>query len=377
MRNIKSSEELKDILKKERNIELISDWNKNHRSEITCKCYCGNIFTATVRRISENENPCGCIKRNKKKDGIIKYLKETKNIEVVSDYDKWFGHSRDKIKVKCFCGNTFESLVYNLKNHKSSCGCLVYQYKSGKNNYMWKGAGELSAHLFSSMKSNAKQRNKPFDISIDYAWELFLKQNKKCTLSGVTLQFNMNHNDRSSKTASLCMIDETKGYVKDNVMWIHKTLTKMKMNLSLQKFVEYCSLISNPLYNESVCESVSLVSKNHKFNGYMNIGSTKFKAIERGARERNLCFDITIIDMWNKFVEQRGYCAMTGLPIYFAYKNDTASLDRIDSNGGYTLDNIQWVHSDINIKLKQSLSVQELKNWCKLVYNYKKDSYEN
>ena len=44
----------------------------------------------------------------------------------------------------------------------------------------------------------------------------------------------------------------------------------------------------------------------------------------------------------------------------------TASLDRIDSDGAYTIDNVQWIHKDINV-MKNSFSEEYFMYLCKLV----------
>ena len=40
---------------------------------------------------------------------------------------------------------------------------------------------------------------------------------------------------------------------------------------------------------------------------------------------------------------------MTGMYISLEYKEQTASLDRIDNSKGYEVGNIQWVHKEINM----------------------------
>ena len=71
----------------------------------------------------------------------------------------------------------------------------------------------------------------------------------------------------------------------------------------------------------------------------------------------SLEFDFTIEDGWEMFQSQNGKCALSGIDIKFVkygrsvkatLKSQTASLDRIDSSKGYTKDNVQWVHKDIN-----------------------------
>lgn len=42
---------------------------------------------------------------------------------------------------------------------------------------------------------------------------------------------------------------------------------------------------------------------------------------------------------------------------------------RIDSTGGYTEGNVQWVHRTVNF-MKQSLSDAELVQWCRRVVGF-------
>ena len=76
---------------------------------------------------------------------------------------------------------------------------------------------------------------------------------------------------------------------------------------------------------------------------------------------------------WELFEKQNRKCALSGLLLNFPKDRNThggtASLDRIDSNGNYTLDNVQWVHKDIN-RLKNSFDQDYFINLCKLVSNY-------
>jgi hypothetical protein len=44
----------------------------------------------------------------------------------------------------------------------------------------------------------------------------------------------------------------------------------------------------------------------------------------------------------------------------------TASIDRINSREGYLLNNIQWVHKNVN-QMKWTFTKSELIQWCKLI----------
>ena len=66
------------------------------------------------------------------------------------------------------------------------------------------------------------------------------------------------------------------------------------------------------------------------------------------------------------FANFDGYCQMTGWPISISYNESTASLDRIDSKSGYIVDNIQWVHTMVNMA-KNKYGVNRFIAMCKAV----------
>ena len=81
---------------------------------------------------------------------------------------------------------------------------------------------------------------------------------------------------------------------------------------------------------------------------------------------REIQFQIEPEDALEVFVKQGRRCALSGVPLMFARKGQTASLDRIDSKLGYTKDNLQWVHKHINVA-KNSLSVSDFVTMCREV----------
>jgi hypothetical protein len=78
-------------------------------------------------------------------------------------------------------------------------------------------------------------------VEDDYIWELFLKQDRKCALSGLPIEFGTK--GRELGTASLDRIDSTKGYTPENVQWLHKDINQMKMDLTEQKFIDLCKKV--------------------------------------------------------------------------------------------------------------------------------------
>lgn len=158
--------------------------------------------------------------------------------------------SRDGSKLwlcKCECGNLKQVTTRHLNraNHNvRSCGCD--RFRSGKNHHQWTGTGEISGDWWSThvvRQSSSTARIKvPLTIDINYAWELFLIQEKKCALSGVPLKFSKKGDENS---ASLDRIDSSQGYIQGNVQWVHKHVNFMKRNYDQNYFIEFCKKIVN------------------------------------------------------------------------------------------------------------------------------------
>lgn len=86
------------------------------------------------------------------------------------------------------------------------------------------------------------------------------------------------------------------------------------------------------------------------------------------AEYRNLSWDLSVEAVWELYLAQEKVCALSGLPIGWAKVGavHTASLDRIDSTGGYTLDNVQLLHKDVNM-MKQQYSNERFVEICRAV----------
>lgn len=104
------------------------------------------------------------------------------------------------------------------------------------------------------------------------------------------------------------------------------------------------------------------------------------------AKDRGIEFNITLTDLFNLWEKQNGICALSGEKLLLAkpiFKvingkqiliespkdRNTVSLDRIDSNSAYTVDNIQFVHKTINT-MKWQLSEKEFINRCLQIVRY-------
>jgi|SRR5882724_649534 len=148
--------------------------------------------------------------------------------------------------VRCDCGKTIKIATSKWNSRTGrSCGCEKID-KAGE--FHWRGVGDrknngLGISYWNELKKNAKKRGIKFTISIQQAYDIFLKQNSLCALSGVPLLFRPSGGNRNLKTASLDRIDSSKHYEIDNVQWIHKDINRMKNNLSEKIFLDWISKI--------------------------------------------------------------------------------------------------------------------------------------
>lgn len=131
---------------------------------------------------------------------------------------------------ECECGNKKNVRASQLKcGDIKSCGCLHLTR-----------CGDISGSHFANIKSRSKWNGRDFDLKIEDIWNLFLKQNKKCALSGEEIYFSK---IRGKTTASLDRIDSSKGYFLDNVQWVHKDVNQMKSNRSDEDFLKWIEKI--------------------------------------------------------------------------------------------------------------------------------------
>jgi hypothetical protein len=96
-----------------------------------------------------------------------------------------------------------------------------------------------------------------------------------------------------------------------------------------------------------------------------------FKKYEVGAHQRNKEWKITAQDAASQLELQDSKCALTGVHLDAGasgchLNQITASLDRIDNSKGYTADNIQWVHKDVNM-MRGALTIERFQELCKMV----------
>ena len=147
----------------------------------------------------------------------------------------------------CDCGNYTQSTTRLLNRAgryvTRSCGCV--RRRRGAEHRDWQGIGEISGNWWHAHVSRefAQTSRSKVEISIDkeFAWELFVRQERRCALTGLALTI---HNRFPHNTASLDRIDSSKGYLPDNVQWVHKDVNMMKRTYDQDYFIRLCKLVA-------------------------------------------------------------------------------------------------------------------------------------
>ena len=217
----------------------------NYDAEVYCDV-CKQNKTMGLRSILEGNNKsCGCLKHVKPFG-----LQNPKCLDLTGQkFHKLMVLNVDPSRrnrvfwwCRCDCGKEKSVAARHLRNGSvKSCGCD--KHLTGKQNPCWKGYEEIGAHYWARQVRGAEQRNLSFKITIEYVWDLFIKQNKKCALTGQPLCFQ-SRTALTDGTASLDRIDSSRGYEVGNVWWVHKDINSLKSNFTLDNFREMCKLVT-------------------------------------------------------------------------------------------------------------------------------------
>jgi hypothetical protein len=101
---------------------------------------------------------------------------------------------------------------------------------------------EIPKAWFDEKKRKAEARGRSFEIDIKYIWNIYLKQDRKCALSGLPLDFDK---ESDNGTVSIDRINNDKGYIKRNIQLLHKDVNYAKWTFNQDYFIKLCKLIAN------------------------------------------------------------------------------------------------------------------------------------
>ena len=195
------------------------------------QCDCGETCIVDTTSLKKKWTNCGCVREpnligTRFSQGVVLELSHK-----YGGYKFW--------TLKCDCGKKYTAKTESLiSNNTKSCGCL--NKRNGKQHPRYKGYEDLAGDYWARLRRGAKNRKIDFSISIEFAWELFLKQNKKCALTGWDIIMG-----KGIQTASLDRIDSKQPYSESNIQWVHKDINRMKLNYEENYLFKICKSIIN------------------------------------------------------------------------------------------------------------------------------------
>lgn len=212
-------------------------------------CDCGNTQRSAIKNIESGvvDRCRKCLYKkvdiNGHKDLVGKKFGEWEVLKKIATD----GSKRTKFLCRCSCGTETIVLSSHLLQGASTRCITCGKTKKGKDNGNFTGHEDISGgwwanHIMKSTTKSSKRNKLEISISMEFAWNLFIKQDRKCNLTGLPLVIS---NSRQLNTASLDRIDSSIGYVENNVQWLHKHINMLKNIYDQNYFIEMCILIAN------------------------------------------------------------------------------------------------------------------------------------
>jgi hypothetical protein len=217
----------RSYVRKAQNSPIYGPYNSKQTAWI-CKCTCGNeVVVKNYLLVGNIKKNCGCKRLSS----------ETKPSELLTKQfleEHYIRLNKNHVEIAVEFGIKSPASVAEALNRH---GIEVRKIKPATRS----GCGELYGQTLASIKHRAKRDGLEYSVEPEYLWDLFIKQDKKCAISGVELSLDITNNKRP--TASLDRIDNTKGYVINNVQWTHKTINFMRHTLSVDELKHWCKVV--------------------------------------------------------------------------------------------------------------------------------------
>lgn len=271
----------------------------------------------------------------KSKDGFNAYCKEClknkrkeKKEEIKKYHQNWYIKNKDYVKEQV--------KLYRIDNINYYNNQVLYKMKN---------------HLKILIKGleHADKRNKrDFNITLEYVMELCKQQNYKNLYTNTIIDWGSDH-----RKSSIDRIDSSKGHIIGNCQIVELCINRLKCDFTNDKFELLLNCIKNPPQNKFKELIFNNLSRKEKITIYNLVNNCKSRD---SSTKINIQF---IIDLYNK---QKGKCSISNIPLILISRNiNTLSLDRINNNQKYNLDNVTLVIWPIN-NMKNLMTTQETIN---------------
>lgn len=208
---------------------------KNNYHRIYWKCFCENCgktkFIQSASLLKGTSKSCGCRYKN------LWLIGQRFGKLLVLNKDRTNSNGETYYNCICDCGKEVTLIKRSILKAEQ---CRYCSFKKGR-----KGYKDISLTYWNILLRGAACRGNEFSITIEYAWEIWEKQEGKCAISGANLNLVASQAkcNRTLRTASLDRIDSSKGYIEGNVQWVHKEVNDLKSNWEEEKLLDWIKVI--------------------------------------------------------------------------------------------------------------------------------------
>lgn len=362
------------------NCELLSEY-KSSNIKIKIKCDCGHLRVSTFKYI-KSAKQFSCIKCTKLKarrfgekrrcmfDQKRCMLLEKALNKSIKQREQFLPENYDKT-IQCLrCNN--EKSIRLFTSGKICKSCIKLKESIKRDKYSKEQHIHEMVHKCTvTSKLRYGRGRKIFQDKTNLIDEAFIlklcdKQGDKCFYSGVSFVWKHGVNEKPS----IDRIDPNLPYSKDNVQMVIKIVNQAKNDLSHDEFLYMVDSIQNPLKETPhTLPALSWVPITHLLCGCRS--RAKARLVSRTKHPNSGVFALTR-DIINKiYKRQKGRCVYTGVVLYTkdydVDKFHKLSIDRIDSDGGYTENNVQLVSYPTN-QAKSDLTHNEFLNLIEKIH---------
>lgn len=335
--------------KKEYDISYKNNIEKLYLKEKKCTL-CKNV--KPIDNFSKNQSKCkDCNKlyriQNKEK------IKETNKLYIIKNKDK-IKKYRESNKDKTYKNNK----KYRENNKDKISNRSKKIYNNNKNEICKKKKEDrrknICNYLITEARKRANKNNIEFNITVNYIKNIFPKDNK-CPFLNIPIKIN--DNIQKDNSITIDRIDNNKGYIKGNVLFLSLKANRSKSNATIEEY-------------EKIIKKLEVLKINYdnKYN-FINFGklcsNKKYQA-----KKINIKFNLTkeyLLSIYPK----NNKCPLLDIELKQG-KNipQSPSLDRINPEEGYIKNNVVFISRRANY-IKNNLTLNEMKqvliNWRKII----------
>lgn len=111
------------------------------------------------------------------------------------------------------------------------------------------GFKDISGVFWRKFRDSGLRREYEFDIDLEYVWNIYEQQGRKCALSNLPIKFHKNYDNPNEQTASIDRVNSNLGYVQGNIQIIHKRLNRIKTICNNKEFIAWCHAVASNTKN--------------------------------------------------------------------------------------------------------------------------------